>query len=1016
MNSSETSEPFAGLISTADLVGREELRRQIANAITEPGRDLRIVFLTGEGGIGKTRLLQEVLDLARSQRQVKAARELLDFYHIQNHTANGLVDAIYGLLGPLDEPFHEYEKAHRAWERARLTGEVSGLREQREAVLDAFAKDFSGLVASQRVVLAMDTAERLVYGLGTGEGETSEQIAEVWGLLIDMVRKWQNVTLLVAGRKQANSLRDHLGAHANGALKTLEVEPFSLDESQAYFAAVAQQVRTQGRDRTAVTIENMASHYGYIAHHLAGGKPILLALILEEIAFGGVLPDLIRAYGPGTQPEEAELAGQRTQLEASLFDRLMGNSDYGELIRSLGRAPKGVDADLLAHLLEIDRRDAERRLARLREGRLSFVKVRPSDQRVFLHDEMYDLLYRHVYAKPANSYEANKAAAAIKTYYTEKLSAWRTRLDEIWRPVEIEGKDRIDRQRLAEELARGQALMSEIVYYRLRHQPEAGFRRYYRYMREAVLGGDILLDIQLQVELKTYMEAGGKLAPDVINGIILMRPLVRAFAEQDNKEVVEEAEQARIEKAAILGGSPINAASLATWEASARIYLGGEDNLRAAFEDLDEAIEEVSSEIRSPALARTGHWQWRAQAVLALAYRVRAYGRWTQGAMEIAEKDYREAVTLFRRLNFQVELATALNDLGFVLAERGEWDDARAVASEAYGIRRRLGHRVTMAMSQNTLAAIDMLDGNYERAIDGAEKALAIFRALENKRGTGFALRTLAESGRRHSGTDFVPDPERKIENLRKARDYAREALQIFTESPERLRLVQAHLEIGCACRDWVRVRMEHPSPRDNVDDLVVVSQAQLQKAANLAKEVDLIRHVDALVNLAWLGLYAGRVEIFREGIEAAELVIFPEGRPEKFVDWKDQVPDERKRIWAQLGKLHVLFGHGALYALSKRSEKGDEYEDFWLRRYSPTSPLADAAYYYTVSLWCDAHYGKEYRDLQRAKAEIQARFLALESFQRKAFVEAIAEIETEYGLGESELHTFLKRRTLWDT
>lgn len=1016
MDSSETGEGLEGLIATIDLVGRKPLQQQIAEAITRPGRDLRIVFLTGDGGIGKTRLLQKALSLAREQSGVKATRQLVDFYHIQNHTTNGLVDEIYRLLRPLDDPFRKYEKAHRDWERARLTGEVAGLRELREAVLDAFAEEFGQLATRQRVILALDTAERLVYSLRAGEEKDSEQVAEVWSWLIDMVRKWQNVTLFVAGREQAALLRERLTTHVNGSMTPVNLGPFSPEESQAYFASVAHQIRSQGKEGSAVTIENMAAQYGNVAHHLAGGKPILLALMLEQIAFGGVLPEPLRAYEPGAQMEEGGLAGQRAELEEPLIARLMGNADYRDMIMALGRAPKGVDADLLAHLLTIDRGKAERDLAKLRERRFSFVKVRPFDQRVFLHDEMYSLLHKHIYATTADSVDARNAAEVIKRYYSEQLASWRRRLDEIWQPVEIEGKDRIDHRRLAEEVARGQTLLTEIVYYRLRHEPEAGFRRYYRYMRESVLGGDILLDIQLQVELKTYLEIDKSLDPAVINGIMLLRPFVRAFAEQDYAAVVEGAERATQEKAAIIAaGSPINGASLATWEASARIFLGGADNFRAAFGALDDAIKEVSDTIHNRASAATDHWFWRAQAVLALAYRVRGYGRWAQGDMDGAETDYKEAVKYFRRLNFQVELATALNDMGFVLAEKGEWDDARALVGEAYAIRRQLGHRVTMAMSLNTLAAIEMLDGNYKAAIDGADKALAIFRALENQRGTGFALRTLAESWRRLSGSTAVLDPERKVENLRKARDSAREALEIFERSSEKLRQVQAHIEIGCACRDWVRVRMEHPSPRDNIEDLIATAEMHLNQAAELARDDDLHRQVDALVNLAWLGFYAGRTDLFKKGIEDAEAAIFPDGRPERFLDMTAMVNEERRRVWTQLGKLHVLCGHGSLSALAQGNGTQTQAGDFWLRRDRQSSPLQDAAYHYTVSLWCDAQYGKEYRDLRRARTEIQSRFLALGSPDRKAFVQAVAEVEKEYGLEKSELHTFLERRTLWD-
>jgi len=45
---------------------------------------------------------------------------------------------------------------------------------------------------------------------------------------------------------------------------------------------------------------------------------------------------------------------------------------------------------------------------------------------------------------------------------------------------------------------------------------------------------------------------------------------------------------------------------------------------------------------------------------------------------------------------------------------------------------------------------------------------------------------------------------DERIELLRRARDYAREANSLFAELGESPRQVEALIEIGCACRDWV--------------------------------------------------------------------------------------------------------------------------------------------------------------------------------------------------------------------
>ena len=51
---------FTSAIALADLVGREKILQDIEDDIFE--RDKRIVFLIGEGGIGKSRILAKLIE------------------------------------------------------------------------------------------------------------------------------------------------------------------------------------------------------------------------------------------------------------------------------------------------------------------------------------------------------------------------------------------------------------------------------------------------------------------------------------------------------------------------------------------------------------------------------------------------------------------------------------------------------------------------------------------------------------------------------------------------------------------------------------------------------------------------------------------------------------------------------------------------------------------------------------------------------------------------------------------
>jgi hypothetical protein len=1011
-------ERFTGAYATPELVGREDLRAQIESVLRDPAPEPRMVFLVGPGGIGKTRLLNVALQTAHAIPGLRAASGVIDLYHVPTHTSSGLADALYGALTPPSGPFRRYEQERRALERMRLSGEVTGVAEQRERTLDVFASDFKALAARQRIVLALDTAERLVYGLGHMAAPIA-QIAESWNWLVESLPEWRNVVLLIAGRAEAGPLYIGLPDTLAGGVISIRPAPFTEAESLAYFEAVAKATRAEDNEEISTRVHGLTGDMRRLAHLYAGGRPILLALLVDALSVGGIerLPRVLQLSArAAADMSEDQLNEVQASLEEQLIARLREVSRLGDTILALGRVPKGADKELLARLLGISSSEADARLAQVR--RLSFVKIRPSDEQVFLHDEMYALLRRQVYDKPNDAPEAEKAAAAILSYYQAQLERCRRDMDTLYAPVEVEGKDRLDLGRLGELHIRRQTLLAEVVYYRLRQDAVRGFQRFYRYTREAALSGDTALDVQLQAEMLSFLaEREAKEYQETIDGldrnlalwVLALRPVVRAFSGQQYKLVLEEAERVRRAGAKILkAGMPTSEAILSTWEAYALTYLGDPQSLGRAREKLDTAITSME-QLLAPAEGTSAASEvklWRARAVLAFAYRVRAYLQRVRGFMQGAAEDFRRAAALWRQVNLQVELAQTLNDLGFAMAELGHWADARTLVEDALELRRQLGPRSPVGLSLNTLALIDLREGAYTTAIQRSESALALFRVLENRRGIGLALIGLAEAQRRYSGTSLVPTAEERVALLREARDHAGEALIIFEQLDERLRCVEALIEQGCACRDWAEVRYTNPSPRDNLDRLVAEGEAALRQAAELAGEEILYRRVDALVNLAWLGFFSGRQDLLESAAAEAEDAIPAAYHINKQTGLPD-VPLEQAQVllWPQLGKLHTLYGHRAFdrYIGGERSAGVKQREE----------DLLEAADYYLWSLQYSVLYSEDYRDMRRTKDEIYRRLKELNFEQLRAVADRMRLVEAQNHLGESEMQRFLRHRAL---
>ena len=540
-------------------------------------------------------------------------------------------------------------------------------------------------------------------------------------------------------------------------------------------------------------------------------------------------------------------------------------------------------------------------------------------------------------------------------------------MDILYKPLESGQKYTLDLDRLTEINTHRTIALTELVYYRLHQDPVKGYMRFYRYVREATLSGDILLELQLQSELASFVAESKPEAlleegmdPDLLKWSTVIRSVTRAWSSQQFSKVSQEADLIRQRHSDLIKAtSPGSDAILSTWESYALIYQSGNENFNQAQKKLNYAIQQIEKALKSPHKLAVS--VWRLYAVLGFAYRVRGYLFRVKGLMANATEDYRHAAALFRQTNLLIELATTLNDRGFAMAEQGYWADARSIVEDALDLRRHLGPRVPVALSLSTLARIDLQDGRYADAIKHAESALALFTALGDERRAGLAYTGLAEAQRRFSGE--LTDPDEKVKFLHEAREYARRANSIFEKVGEQYRQVEALIEEGCAARDWVKVRIDNPSGRDDVERLIKESEDSLRKAAKLAGTAVLYRKIDALVDLAWLGFYTRHNELLR----TAEKEALESTPPEYLIDKKTgkaliKSESAKSLIWPQIGKLFVLRGHSAF-----QEYYGQESSSTQKYRQEREKELEIATENYCLGLQYSSFYSQDYHGLNLA-------------------------------------------------
>jgi len=449
-------------------------------------------------------------------------------------------------------------------------------------------------------------------------------------------------------------------------------------------------------------------------------------------------------------------------------------------------------------------------------------------------------------------------------------------------------------------------------------------------------------------------------------------------------------------------------AALHAWTASLHILRGvqgdydeAEKHLQLVYSLLPE--NEICQPFADPSLPDTSLWYKK--AIVALAHRVQGYLKRVQGFMKNSVDEYQKAAILLRELDILIEMATTMNDMGFAQAEMGSWDDGRAnVKKDALELRRKLGPRIPVALSLNTLAAIDVREGQYLSARQNSERALAIFRAFSHQRGIGMALIARAEATRRLASTAPLLSDDERIKYLSEARDYASEANLIFIELKEVSRQVEALIEIGTAYRDWVRLLKQNPQAGYDPARLGRESRDALKEAAKLAKGAD-YRHVDALVNLAWLEYYM--LEKDEEVSEKHTVWAAIKAAEDAFPS--DAEIDKQPQVWAQKGKLYVLKGNLAFREFELKRKKAKEA----VTRISPEEIkiiLERIAENYACSLYYSSRFAPDYQGIRQGKDGMSERLKLLNAAEMRIVCNKIKSLYPN----DSVIQTFLTNRALW--
>ncbi len=1006
---------FTSMFALPYVVGRDEELETIKKAF-EAESPPRAFFILGEGGVGKTRLLRAALKVLREElwEDAYVAEREVDLYHTFTHTPYGLADALYQAASFLAETrLQEVMAQLQGLWAAGVAGESAKLREEHLALFEYM---LAKACEDRPVIFALDTAERWVY-TWMGEKFPLQHVADAWDWLGDLMAKYDNLYFIISGRPSAETLWEDL-ASRQVTRERLDLGPLNEDGVLAYFDAIREIAREYLDDKD----ENKRRDAERILHQLdndnfpeeerrniatwTGGRPIRLSLVIDFLLMGGSIEEILRIQS-STDPRD---------WEAIYFEYLANRHPViFDTIQALARLPKGATPELLARIMECEEHEAKERLEAVERYTFTKKLITPRDEvRYFHHDELYNLLSDILHEDPG---EQARVAEILERYYKDRIKALQKEITHAFFQVEEVGDIWCpDREEMGEHYLTRHALMTEDIYYVLRNDVERGLRSHFRYTRNADLTGDVALDLALQAEMLNFFNEPG--APKVdenlqktIYGMLAMRPVVRAWVEEQYAKVIELAEKLRSEKQFI--DDKQNCAILDVWEAYAHIMIG--ENLDQAAKLLAHAIDETQSFEKRD--IQGNFTIWRGKAILAFALRVQGYLRDNQGQLDDAIRDYRRAVKLWREVNLLMEVATTTKDLAFNLGRIGRYAEAEDLANYALEIYRQLGAPGLNALSLSAFAMIYTEERHYQAAREMAQRALNINKCIQFTRGLGLAALAVSEATRLHAATSSLLSDADRFQRLQLAQRFAQQALEKLEQVNDRWYRIKALIEIGCVLRDKVRYCCPEPHRRPCECDTRRVmqfgreSEKWLTMAVQEAEASGAYRVLlaDALVNIAWLGYYAHNEELIRKA-ETSFLEKFAEffhsdaGVP-NLSDSDIVTGAENKSIWQFIGKLHVMKG-----ALAYRKYETTGAEE----------ALEETGRLYTQALQYSTVRGDNYGALLVGKQFIFNQLKTLNVPQLKSVSRGVKHAEQEFGWhneqgqGSSVMRQFLEDRSLW--
>lgn len=401
--------PPVAFYKTQQIVGQEEHLDSLRQAIFPGNRMCQVVCVQAAGGMGKTRLLEELLQLvghpdyaasdtsAPWRQEGVIVSDLIDMVDVRLHVCDRFVQRLRDSVrhAGIQAEFETYDRLICEVRRVKAYGaQLQTVRQLEEEALIAFVKDVRKI--KHRLVWVIDTVEKMCIN-------TSAKLQE-WDLLpkdalshrtyqwlVEQVRQGglPNVTFILAGRHGNDeggpffkdldtAVTYHYVDQKRPKLQKTDIRltGFTTELTHRFFRQLADDWQhPQFEVPSDISAADVAAHFDMIVHQnlyrtiwlFTAGVPLRLALYAQLIFDSKDIPDLLRLSfeqarqylgGLGHEPlvsySNKKLEMAQLEIEKKLVDLLFSQPGTIEtkILKLLVRFPYGLSARQLLYLLD----------------------------------------------------------------------------------------------------------------------------------------------------------------------------------------------------------------------------------------------------------------------------------------------------------------------------------------------------------------------------------------------------------------------------------------------------------------------------------------------------------------------------------------------------------------------------------------------------------------------------------------------------------------------------------------